>query len=190
MIEYAKDKGAWTEWQHDYEFGAFYVFPPPEILAMVDKLRSQYDSTSAGYCCGHISLSRPLGAPLTGNQLDEIHKVAASVSSFRVEYGPLITYPPHPGVCFDVRPDERFQELRGKLHATSAFAGLTYSRDSIPAHMTIAEFGYTWEQSEALRKSLDGKVPKGEFLCDAIEYAVPNENFYFERKLKVPLRGI
>jgi hypothetical protein len=53
--------------------------------------------------------------------------------------------------------------------------------------MTVAEFGYTWEQSDELRKALESKVQSGQFTCDSIEYAVPNEQFFFERKLRFPL---
>lgn len=50
--------------------------------------------------------------------------------------------------------------------------------------MTVAEFGYTWEQSDELRKALESEVQSGEFTCDSVEYAVPNDQFFFERKLK------
>jgi hypothetical protein len=40
------------------------------------------------------------------------------------------------------------------------------------------------------RLSLQATVESGEFVCDRIEYAVPNSEFYFERKLKVPLGAI
>ncbi|MBK8151430.1 MAG: 2'-5' RNA ligase family protein [Acidobacteria bacterium] len=190
MISYAQDNSKWLEWQHDYQFGAFYVIPPKEVLAIVDELRARHDPTSASYCCGHISLSRPLKSVLTDDQLDELRLSMSNFPSFKVRYGPLITYPPHPGVCFDIQPNDKFIELKDRVHSTSAFTGFTYRRDSIPAHMTIAEFGYTWEQSEDLRKDLENKVPSGEFLCDCIEYAVPNNEFFFERKLKVALGAI
>jgi 2'-5' RNA ligase len=189
MFSYAQDKSEWLDWQHNYQFGAFYVVPPDNVLATVDELRAKHDPQSASYCCGHISLSRPLKAPLTEKQLEDIRASLLNFPSFRVTYGPLVTYPPHPGVCFEIKPNERFTELRDLLHSTSAFSGFTYRRDSIPAHMTIAEFNYTLEQSEELRKSLVGKVPYGDFLCESIEYLVPNQDFFFERKLALLLKN-
>jgi 2'-5' RNA ligase len=162
-------------------------FPPPEVLAVVDELRARFDPASASHCQGHISLSRPLQDALTEAQLEEIRLKLLEFPAFKVRYGPLVTYPPHPGVCFDIGPNNQFMRLRELLHATSAFAGFTYKRDSIPAHMTIAEFVDTWEQSEELRKSLEGTVSSGEFTCNCVEYAVPNEDFYFERTLKLAL---
>jgi hypothetical protein len=52
--------------------------------------------------------------------------------------------------------------------------------------MTIAEF-ITVERTNELLKELSGKVHGSTFLCSAIEYAIPNHDFYFERVLRLPL---
>ena len=41
-------------------YGAFYIFPPEEIMLKVDALRENYDPKSASFCRAHISLSEPL----------------------------------------------------------------------------------------------------------------------------------
>ncbi len=53
-------------------------------------------------------------------------------------------------------------------------------------HITVAEF-ITVERTDALLQELRGNVPEGTFLCDAVEYAVPNHEFYFERVLTLPI---
>ena len=52
--------------------------------------------------------------------------------------------------------------------------------------MTLTEF-ITLERTNDLLRKLQGKVPEGSFPCDSIEYAVPNENFYFERVLCISI---
>jgi hypothetical protein len=52
--------------------------------------------------------------------------------------------------------------------------------------MTIAEF-ITLEDTAILLKELEGKVPEGVFQFGSIEYAVPNNEFYFERVLTIPI---
>ncbi len=54
--------------------------------------------------------------------------------------------------------------------------------------MTIAEF-ISVERTNELLQELSGKVPEGTFRCDSIEYAIPNDKFYFERVLTIPLKG-
>jgi hypothetical protein len=52
--------------------------------------------------------------------------------------------------------------------------------------MTIAEF-ITLERTATLQRELAGRIREGMFTCNAIEYAVPNRQFYFERVLTLPL---
>jgi hypothetical protein len=54
--------------------------------------------------------------------------------------------------------------------------------------MTIAEF-ISVEGTDDLLQQLSGRVPEGTFLCNSIEYAVPNDGFYFERVLTIPFNG-
>ncbi len=51
--------------------------------------------------------------------------------------------------------------------------------------MTIAEF-ITLERTDELMGELRETVQQGRFLCDSIEYAVPNQDFYFERVIRIP----
>ncbi len=186
-VEYATNTSGWEYWQPEYFYGAFYIFPPDEISEPINKLRKRFDPKSDSYCQAHISLSEPLRQPLTNEMLSEIEEAIQPIEPFEIIYGPLITFPPHPGVCYAVSPKDIFFELRENLHKCRSFAGSDLSRKNIAPHITIAEFGLTFEESEELRKKLDGNVPEGNFICDSIVYAVPNNDFYFEPKLKMHL---
>ena len=186
--EYAKGTSGWEEWQLEYRFGAFYIFPPTGVIEPVDALRRLYDPKTASICQAHISLSEPLQAPLTNEQLREIRTALSVVQPYDIQYGPLRSFPPHPGVCYSIAPEAEFRRLRAVLHSTSAFAGIPLQHEHIAPHMTIAEF-ISLERTAELLRQLSGKVPEGTFRCDSVAYAVPNGDFYFERILEIHLDG-
>lgn len=187
MFEYANHTSGWEEWQFEYRFGAFYIFPPAGIIEPVDDLRQTYDSKSASICQAHISLSEPRQTPLLDEQVEEIRAALSAVQPFDIKYGPLRSFPPYPGVCYSITPEDKFRALRAALHATSSFAGIPLRHEHIAPHMTIAEF-ISVDRTNELLQELTGKVSEGTFRCDSIEYAVPNTRFYFERVLTIPLR--
>ncbi len=186
-FENTKIKEHWEEWMFEYINGAFYIFPTDDVIHPIDKLRQRFDKKSADICQAHISLSEPLTKPLTEELLTEISKTVEKFVPFEITYGPLKTFPPHPGVCYDVFPKDIFFALRKALHNCSVFEDSNFGRVEIAPHITIAEFDLTWDESEEMRKKLDGNVPVGKFKCEAIEYSVPNDDFYFERRFKIPL---
>ena len=188
MFRYADDTSAWEGWQLGYRFGAFYIFPPSGVIEPVDALRQTHAPKSASICQAHISLSEPLAAALSDEHLHEIRATLSAVQPFDLRYGPLRSFPPYPGVCYSITPEDPFRALRAALHSTSAFAGVPLRHEHIAPHMTVAEF-ITSQQTHDLLQELGGKVPEGAFRCSSIEYAVPNDSFYFERVLSIPLDG-
>ncbi len=170
----------------EYRYGAFYIFPPDGIIEPVDALRNKYDPKTASYCQAHISLSEPLPNPPSESQFRELRTALLETQPFELRYGPPGSSPPYPGVFYSIQPEDRFKELRSAVHSTSAFSNVPLKRKDIPPHMTIAEF-ITLERTDELLRELRGKVPQGSFLCDSIEYAVPNQDFYFERVLRIPI---
>lgn len=180
------DTQAWEPWQAEYRYGAFYIFPPTGIIEPVDELRRLHDPQSHAYCQAHISVSEPLKAAPPEAQMQELQDVLSRVNPFWVQYGPVRTFPPYPGVVYAIQPEDAFMNLRSLIHATSLFTSAPLTRKDIKPHMTIAEF-MTLEDTEKLRQELDGHVPEGVFLCDTIGYAVPNERFCFERVLTIAL---
>jgi 2'-5' RNA ligase len=121
-------------------------------------------------------------------QLEQIRTALAAVQPFDIRYGPLRNFPPHPGVCYAITPEANLRALRSVLHATAPFTGVALRHEHIAPHMTVAEF-MTVERTHELLQALSGKVPEGTFRCGSVEYAVPNDKFYFERVLTIPLRG-
>ncbi len=189
MIKYATKTGDWEKWKFEYQYGAFYVFPPNGVIEPIDTLRDKYDPQSAKYCQAHISLSEPLAGPLTEEQLTELKESLSRIKPFEMKYGPLRSFPPYPGVCYTITPEKEFFDLRQAIHSTSLFAKNPLTRKDRAPHITIAEF-ISIERTNELLKELQGKVPEGLFQCMTIEYAVPNDDFYFERVLSIPLGKI
>jgi 2'-5' RNA ligase len=185
VFKYA-DTSHWEAWQREYRYGAFYIFPPPGIIEPIDQLRRTYDPKSDSYCQAHISLSEPLRSPLTDEKVQEMHDALSSVEPFEIHYGPLRSFPPYPGVVYAITPEDVFMRLRSRIHEVSLFKGQQLMREHITPHMTIAEF-ITIERTHELLEELSGKFPEGTFLCSAIEYAIPNHDFCFERVLRLPL---
>src|SRR5579884_4246179 len=92
------DDASWEDWQKEYKYGAFYIFPPHGVIEPIDELRRTYDPTSDSYCQAHISLSEPLCNPFTDEQLHELKTALSSIEPFEIHYGPLRTFPPYPGI--------------------------------------------------------------------------------------------
>ena len=187
LFTYA-DPGPWEAWQRDYRYGAFYVFPPSGVIEAVDRLRAAHDPRSAAICQAHISLSAPLARPLTDADLADLRAVLAAIAPFTLRYGPLKSFPPYPGVTYAIGPEDRFAALRAAVHASAPFRELAPAHPPVAPHRTIAEF-ITIERTGALLRELQGRVPEGTFSCDAIEYAVPDAQFCFRRRLALPLGG-
>jgi len=112
--------------------------------------------------------------------MDELRRVTSVIQPFVIEYGPLRTYPPDPGVCFEIKPVDKFFALREAVRSTSLFSGHPLQRRNVPPHMTIAEFGLTFEASEALCEKLGSNASSGNWVCAGVSLAVPNRGFHFE----------
>lgn len=179
----------WEPWQNEYRHGAFYLFPPAGVAAIVNELRARYDPRAAAICDAHISLSEPLANPLSNEQLDEVRSALAHVAPFELTYGPLTSIGPYPGVVFAVAPEEAFFALRVAVHSTSIFAGRDLPRAERVPHLTVAEF-VSLEETHDLLAQLRDTVLGGSFLCDRVVYAVPDSSFLFEPVLTIPLGSI
>jgi 2'-5' RNA ligase len=189
MISYATDTSQWEAWQREYRLGLILILPPDEVGRQVDALRRERDPRSAAICEAHISLSEPLTKEWSPELEREILGVLATVDPFGIRYGPLRTFDPYPGVAYRIEPEDRFFELRRKLHATSAFEGSAFKRRDVAPHMTIAEFVPDIAASEALREQLQGIAPEGTFLCNHLTLIVPDAAFRFRRVLELGLGG-
>ena len=72
--------------------------------------------------------------------------------------------------------------LQEALHKSRAFGGKVYKRRHIPPHMTIAEF-ISIQESLKLCDQLQDTAPKGSFLCDRLEFIVPDDNMRWHREI-------
>src|SRR5687767_1846222 len=122
------DTSSWDEWQFEYRYGAFYIFPPTGVIEAIDLLRKTYDPKSDSYCQAHISLSEPLKHPLTKSNLEELITRLSSLEPFDIQYGPLRSFPPYPGVAYTMAPEDRFRELRSTIHSTSMYKDVPLKR--------------------------------------------------------------
>lgn len=178
---------AWPPWQQEYRYGAFYLFPPADVAVVVDELRARYDPQSAAICGAHVTLSAPLSQPPSDTQWKELRMVLADVPPFDVHFGPLTRLGTHPGVVFALRPHNELDALRKVIDATTIFLS---RRDHPPvrcaAHMTVAEF-ITESESHHILSTLSRKDLRGQFRCDHVTYAVPDESFRFRPIVTIAL---
>jgi 2'-5' RNA ligase len=183
---YARDMNGWERWQRAYRYGVLLIYPPDPFLSAVNSLRARHDPRSYAICEAHVSLTVPLPGPLSEAQWRELEAIVATIDPVPSRYGPLMDYLPHPGVCLAIAPQDALDRLRIALEGTSAFAGAAPRRYPFSAHMTIAEFASV-EETEALMVVLRDVAPQGEFLCEAVSYAVPEEEFRFSERRRLRL---
>lgn len=185
-IRYPEDTSGWQDWQLEYRYRGFYIFPPTGIIEVVDELRRRHDPRSYRACQAHVSLSEPLPRPFTNEDLAELTGVLSGIAPFVISYGDVHATAPYPGVVYGIEPVDKFMSLREAIHGTCLFDNSPLSRKDVPPHMTIAEF-ISLEESIGLEGTLRGQVDEGEWLCAEIEYAVPDEDLRFHRVLTLPL---
>ena len=182
MITYVEDTSKWEDWQRDYRLGLILILPPPDVAREIDLLRARYDSRSAAWCPSHISLSDPFSREMSPALAGEISGVLSDVRPFTLHYDRLYASSKHAGVSYPITPGEPIERLKHVLHGTSGFAAEAHRRRRIAPHMTIAEF-ISIEESLQLCARLQDTAPSGSFLCDRLEYVVPDESFRFNRTL-------
>ena len=187
LADYVDDVNHWDEGQRAYRFGVILILPPEPIFSQVNELRARYDPISRNCCDAHVSLTEPLPRAPTEAQWAEIEAVTSAMRPFTVHYGPLMTYPPHPGVVLKIDPQGEIDRLRVGLEACGAFSGMTPRRYPFSAHMTIAEF-ITIERTDALMIELDGAVACGSFLCDGVSHVIPDSSFHFSERRRLLFR--
>ncbi len=185
-IKYADKTDHWENWWHEYYYGAFYIFPPEEVMEEVDELRRKYDPRSASFCRAHISLSEPLDKKISALDVQSLRNDLNSISPFEINYGPLRTHLPYPGVTYTITPEKEFETLRRLIHNNRLFHRVKLKRSKIIPHMTIAEF-ITMGQTNEIFNNLNKKVKCGKFLCKEIVLAVPNNEMYFNPVISIPL---
>lgn len=189
ITEYAGDMSRWEDWRKQYRFGVILIYPPDPPSGEVNRLRELHDPRSQAACKAHISLTVPLPRPVTEIQMDELKAIASGIEPFTVRYGPLSNYlPAAPGVVLAIEPFDRFSSLVSSLESAGVFLDAPPRAWPFSPHLTIAEF-VSVERTLEMMEELKGLVPEGDFLCDNISYAVPDENFHFTERVRLDLGG-
>jgi 2'-5' RNA ligase len=185
-FEYVEPQPGWPSWYGEYRFGAFYLFPPPDIRTGIGALRARYDPAAASICDAHISLTVPLPRAMREEDLNEIGRLVAGVASFDVVWGPLHRYPGVPGVVLRIAPAPQIAALVEALESSGCFAGAPARRFPFSPHMTIAEF-ISLERTDEILLELADQLLTGQWRCADVAYAVPDAQFHFAERMTWPL---
>jgi 2'-5' RNA ligase len=188
MIDYVTDTSTWEKWQRDYRLGSILIMPPPHVADQINPLRAQYDPATYAYCPAHITLSDPLGLEMTPERDAEIAQILSRVQPFTLCFDAPQASRERGGVAYPIRPRERIDALRTALHEASVFCRPPYYTRTIAPHMTIAEF-VTIEESWRILEEIESIAPQGSFLCDRLEFIVPDINMHFHRVKSYVLGG-
>ena len=189
MINYVTDTSKWEQWQRDYRFGLILIMPPEEVSRQIDTLREKYDPYAFAIFPTHISLSDPLRRELSPEYEKEIEEILSRIEPFALYYDKPYASTEYAGVVYPIVPQQPIDLLKDVLHIAKVFEGKVYNRQHIPAHMTIAEF-ISIEGGLKLCATLQASAPSGSFLCDRLEFIVPDQDFHFQRIRTFLLRNI
>lgn len=162
--------------------------PPEEVSRQIDPLRVKYDPYAFAICPTHISVSDPLQREMTPVIENEIRDILSKVQPFTIFFDDLYASTEYAGVIYPIRPQEPIEMLKETLHASSVFGGQAYYRRQIPPHMTIAEF-ISVEDGLKICSQLQDTVPRGSFVCDRLEFIVPDDDFHFQKKIIFYFKG-
>ena len=178
ICEYVSDVQSWEPWQREYRYGVILIYPPEPLRSTVNALRARHDPRSQAACDAHVSLTLPLAREPGEADWRQLQGIAARARPVTVRYGPLRHYLPHPGVCLTIEPQRELDQLRAALESADIFGGCPPRKFPFSAHMTIAEF-ISVDETTQLMAQIGASVPRGEFLCTALSYAVPDSTFRF-----------
>lgn len=180
MVTYVTDTSYWEDWQREYRLGLILIMPPENVAQQIDPLREKYDPYAFSICPTHISISDPLRQELTPKYEKELEKILSEIEPFVLHYKKPFASTKFTGVTYPITPQQPIDNLKDALHVAEVFEGKIYNRRHIPAHMTIAEF-ISIEDGLKLCADLQKSAPSGTFLCDRLEFIVPDQDFHFQR---------
>lgn len=182
------DESSWEKnWQKEYKYGIFLIYPPEPHLSKITELRNKYAWSQSSLCNAHISLSVQIPQGLTQSHINELQNKLCDIDSIRIKYGPIVDKPQHRGVVLEVSPQERLKYLLDVVESCSAFQGAIERKYKYWAHMTIAEM-LTWEQTYQIIDEVKDLCLGGEFELEYISYAVPDEKFEFTERARIYLK--
>ena len=117
---------------------------------------------------------------MTAQRDAEICGILAKIEPFMIYFDKPHASRERGGVAYPIRPKEPINALQAALHEASVFCRQPYYTRKIPPHMTIAEF-VTIEDSWRILEEVKDVAPSGSFLCNKLEYIVPDSSMHFHR---------
>ena len=184
--QYAKQMAGWKKWMKEYQYGIVLILPPEPHRSIVNAARDLYAWSQSSECDAHISLSVQVPGPVDPIDLRQLEDQLATFEPFVLKYGPIIVGGDGRGIVLDVAPQEKLEQLLPIVEGSRMFDGAIERKWPFKGHLTIAEM-LTDEQSLQVRKELEGLSLSGEFLVDHLSYMVPDENFAFTERVKIPI---
>ena len=182
-----KSTDNWTEGQKIYKYGTLVIFPPPNIVKPIDKLRKQYDPASHAIGGAHITLTQPFLKQPTDNDFIKIKKIVSRYSSFSIHVGPLNNFLPYPCIYYEIHPVDKVLGIRHAMHDTGLFnLSLPHTVDFVP-HMSITNGYPGLARTKEIFQELSKETTEWAFNCCEISYMVPNPDFHFEVVSILPL---
>ena len=179
----------WADWQLNYIYGLFVIWPPNPVRQMVNRLREVVDPVSQATIEAHITLTQPFLTRPDDEAWARLAQIVAGFEPFEIRYGPVSTFFPNPVIYLEIQPREEILALRQALHGTGLFnLTLPYTDDFIP-HMTITESRSGKMTDELMLAEVRSQAPLGTFLMAGIACAVPDGRFHFEVIRRLPLDG-
>ena len=177
----------WEDWQKLYRHGTLVIWPPDEIMNIINTQREFNDPLSASICEAHITVTQPLLNLLSDAEWDQVQDIVKYFPAFEIRYGPLKSFLPYPCIWYDVQPMDQVRDMRDALHQTGFFnLSLKHTDDFIP-HMTITEGLSGPNVDENLFDILQKQSSPGSFVCQDVAYIVPDESFCFIVKSRISL---
>lgn len=188
-VKYSDKFERWDSWKQEYKYGVILITPPDPLFNVVNNLRLTYDPVSQAICPAHISLSLPLPQPLSSKDWQELKTITRCLDPILIHYGPLIAFPPYPGVVFSITPQQELNNLRIKIEQACIFATSPPRKYPFKAHLTVAEF-ISWERTEEIIRILADQTPQGSFRCRSLDYLIPDDEFHFQWAGTLEFKGM
>lgn len=187
VTPYADESNWEKNWQKEYKYGIFLIFPPEPHLSAITALRNKYAWAQASQCNAHISLSVQVPQAVTQAHLNELQNKLNHVDPINIKYGPVVEKPQHRGVVLEISPQDQLKSLLQIVESASVFSGGLKREYDYWAHMTIAEM-LSWDQTYEIISELKDLPLSGEFKLEYVSYAVPDEKFEFTERARIYLR--
>ena len=179
----------WADWQLNYLYGLFVIWPPDGVRQAVNRLRQAYDPVSQSTIEAHITLTQPFLTQPDDEDWARLGQIVAGFEPFEIRYGPVSTFFPNPVIYLEIQPQGELLALRQALHGTGLFnLTLPYTDDFLP-HMTISESQSNNVADEAMLAEVRSQAPQGAFMMNEVVCVTPDRHFHFEISKSLVLAG-